>query len=285
MGSLENIYKSASQWGSAATSLLKTMIRSGKAFSPGDEKSRIIILGNGPSLRDAIDRHGDNLAAATTMAVNFAANTPDFFRLQPAYYVLADGHFFNSHSADPNVALLWESLRSIDWEMTLFVPLSQRKFLSTLPTLQTNITVKYYNLTPLEGKESIIFPLIDKGLGMPRPRNVLIPAIMLAMREGFKRIVLAGADHSWSKSLWVDDKNRVISVQPHFYADNDKERQRVENEYVGYHLHDIYNSLAIAFGSYHLIQRYATARDVSIVNATPGSFIDAFPRVELNAEL
>ncbi len=48
------------------------------------------------------------------------------------------------------------------------------------------------------------------------PRNVLIPAIMSAMREGFRRIVLIGADHNWARTLWVTDRNKVVSVQPHF---------------------------------------------------------------------
>lgn len=285
MGHLESFYTEAGELGKSGISYLKTLLLSGKAFRPGTPKGRIIILGNGPSLRRAIDECGATLERETTMAVNFAANTPDFFRLRPAYYVLADGHFFNGMATDPNVACLWEALRSVDWQMTLFVPASQKERLASLGSLPLNITVKYYNLTPVEGKDSLIFPLIDKGAGMPRPRNVMIPAVMLAIREGFRRIVLAGADHSWSKTLWVDDRNRVISVQPHFYADNDKERLRVENEYAGYHLHDIFNSLAIAFGSYHVIARYACSRGIQIVNATPGSFIDAFGRVDLKTEL
>ena len=63
---------------------------------------------------------------------------------------------------------------------------------------------------------------------MPRPRNVLVPSLMTAIREGYSRIVLTGRMPSWSKSLWVTDNNRVVTVQPHFYEDNEKERDRVE---------------------------------------------------------
>ena len=116
---------------------------------------------------------------------------------------------------------------------------------------------------------------------MPRPRNVLIASIMVALREGYRRIDLVGADHTWSRDIWVDDRNRVISVQKHFYEDNAKEFERVAQEYAGYHLHDILNSLTIAFRSYHQIAAYAASIGADIRNCTPGSFIDAFPRHEL----
>ncbi|MDE6243997.1 MAG: hypothetical protein K2M14_08330, partial [Muribaculaceae bacterium] len=110
---------------------------------------------------------------------------------------------------------------------------------------------------------------------------VLIPSIMIGIRLGFRQIILCGADHTWSRTLGVDDENRVISVQPHFYKDSASEQKRVNTEYEGYHLHDILKSLYIAFRSYHEIAAYASRRGVSIHNATPGSMIDAFPRCSL----
>ena len=103
---------------------------------------------------------------------------------------------------------------------------------------------------------------------------------MTAIRAGYKKIFLVGADHTWSQSLWVDDKNRVVSVQPHFYKDNKEEEERVAAEYAGYHLHDILNSLRIAFRSYFSIADFAARKGVKIYNATPGSFIDAVPRCD-----
>lgn len=278
MAILDNISKTLSLITSSAASLLKTAIMSGKASPAGKPKTeRIVILGNGPSLRETIDSHAVFLKANTLMAVNFFANSPEFTLLKPAYYVLADGHFFKGASSDPNVARLWDNISATSWQMTLFIPNPQKEWLARLPKLPENISLKFYNLTPAEGYPTVIYPLFDNGTAMPRPRNVLIPSIMLAMREGFKDIILVGADHSWSKTLWVDEQNRVISVQPHFYKDNEKERERVESEYAGYHLHDILNSLTIAFRSYFVIAAYANARGVTIRNATPGSFIDAFP--------
>ncbi|MDE6273267.1 MAG: hypothetical protein K2M31_09725 [Muribaculaceae bacterium] len=249
----------------------------------------LIIMGNGPSLRSFLDYAGaegeEALKGFDLEAVNFAALTPEFFLLRPNLYVLADPHFFTLPSTDGKVNRLWENLARCDWPMTLWIPATlnfpaagsegRRDILAELPA---NISVRRMNLTPVEGRGPLANLLIDSGLGMPRPRNVLIPAIMTAIRSGYKKVFLVGADHSWSRTLWVDDENNVVSVQPHFYKDDEAEKERVRAEYAGYHLHDILNSLTVAFRSYFDIRRIAERQGVEIINATPESFIDAFPR-------
>lgn len=277
----EKIYNGSVAALNSAATLLKVALLSKKPFpkQKASPSETLLILGNGPSLRKAIDSNADILCRHPLMAVNFAANAEDFRKLRPRYYILADSHFFTLPSQDANVEKLWDNLGAVDWNMTLLLP---AKYKRRIPSLPDCIDIGYYNLTPAEGFDSLSHTLYDKGLAMPRPRNVMIPAIMSGIRLGYKKIAILGADHTWSQSLWVDDKNRVVSVQPHFYKDNEKELSRVALEYAGYHIHDIYNSLAIAFRSYHHIGKYAAKRHVQILNATPGSFIDAFPRIDLS---
>lgn len=259
----------------------KALLKSGipSPASQRSEEEEIVVMGNGPSLRKTIEEHLPYLMARHRMAVNFAANAPEFFSLRPDFYILADPHFFTGNEKDANVAKLWNHLSAIDWDMTLFLPLRYKgHWREMVKMLPSNVKIKKFNLTPSDGRGWIIDKLTDWGLVMPRPRNVLIPAIMMAIREGFKKIEIVGADHSWLQSLWVDDKNRVVSVQPHFYKDNDKELDRVAQEYAGYHLHDILGSMTIAFKAYFDIEAYAHKKGVAIINATPGSYIDAFRR-------
>lgn len=278
MGKMKNIFDSLASFG-------KVMLLSRRPSAAGGLKDeRLIIMGNGPSLRETIANHIDKLSNSKTLAVNFAANADTYRELRPCLYVLADPHFFqvdeDGKSKDPNVVRLWTNISDTSWPMTLYVPCK-----SILPRMipdNQNITVKRYNLTPGEGMSVAVHWLYRKGLAMPRPRNVLIASIMIALREGYRDIDIVGADHTWSRDLWVDDKNRVISVQKHFYDDNEKEFERVAREYAGYHLHDILNSLTIAFRSYHQIADYAGSIGAKITNSTPGSFIDAFPRSRLD---
>lgn len=281
MKTIDKIQKGMGQLGATLASLVKIPLMSRRPSPRSrDEKDTIIVMGNGPSLRDAMTDHRDVLMAYPRLAVNLSALAPEFRELRPDYYILADIAFFLKEKTG-KVPALWEALASVDWPMTLFLPATARK-MPEVRRLPANITVKYYNLTPAEGWRWLMHPVYDLGLAMPRPRNVLIPSIMSSMREGFRRIVLIGADHNWSKTLWVTDRNCVVSVQPHFYKDDDKELRRAEEIFRNVRLHEVYENYAIAFRSYFNVKAYAERRGVEILNATPGSFIDAFPRISLD---
>ena len=194
----------------------------------------VIIMGNGPSLNDTMAQHSDVLMKTPTLAVNFAANVPQFQELKPRYYVLADPHFFVA-SQDVNVAKLRENLASVDWEMTLFVPFEAKKY--GFAVNNTNIEIEYFNFLAVEGFEWLENWAYSSGRGMPRPRNVLIPSIMVAMKLGFGNIYITGADHSWTKTLSVNERNEVVSIQPHFYKEDENEEKRVRVDYLKYPLH------------------------------------------------
>lgn len=278
---LEKIQRGTSLTTASLASLAKVVLMSRKP-SPRckDRKDTIIIMGNGPSLRDAIENDLDILMSYPRMAVNLSALAPEFHTLKPQYYILADIAFFLKEKTG-KVPALWEALSKVDWDMTLFLPATARG-MEEVGRLPDNVTVKYYNLTPAEGYRWLMRLLYDSGAAMPRPRNVLIPSIMCAMREGFRRIVLIGADHNWSRTLWVTERNRVVSVQPHFYKDDDKELRRAEEIFKNVRIHEVYENYAIAFRSYHNLKAYTDRRGIEIINATPGSFIDAFKRCDLS---
>jgi hypothetical protein len=245
-----------------------------------DASKSLIILGNGPSLRTNIDNDADLLAANHTLAVNFAANTPEFFTLRPRFYVLADPHFFLNRT-DANVSRLLTALNRVDWAMTLFVP-STVGSLSDIIT-NSNISVERFPFIAAEGFRSFEHYAFSKALAMPRPRNVLIPSIMIGAWLGYRNIFLLGADHSWLQTLSVTDDNRVVSIQPHFYKEDEGEQRRVIANYMGIKLHEVLESMYIAFKSYHVIADWAMTQGVNIYNSTPGSMIDAFPRKPITA--
>ncbi len=266
----------------SAVSVVKLALQSRPAKFPapsGRNDKEVIVMGNGPSLRQTIDRLvGCTSDKPDLMAVNFAANTPEFFQLRPRWYVMADPHFF-SDSGDENVTKLHKNLASVDWEMTLFVPRGCRK---TLPGwIRKAVEVSEFNFVGIEGARWLKHKAFASGLGMPRPRNVLIPSIMIATWLGYKDIYIAGADHSWMQTLAVNDRNEVISIQPHFYKDNKAELDRGATVYRNVRLHQVVESFAVAFRSYWEIRDYADSRGVNIYNSTPGSFIDAFERRDL----
>ena len=239
----------------------------------------LVVLGNGPSLRGLIDSGQLSAPGIDLLAVNFMANTEEFFSLRPAYYVIADPHFFQGAS-DANVGRLLHNLATrVSWPMTLFVPATEA---SRVAIANNNISVCPYNCVGIEGFGWLCRAAYRSHRGMPRPRNVLIPSLMLALWMGYKMIFVAGADHSWTRTLEVNEHNEVVSVQPHFYADNDHEKSRITSVYKGVRLHEIIHSFYVAFKAYFEIEAYAQSIGAHIINITPGSFIDAFRRADPN---
>lgn len=269
--------------GASLKSLVKIAVESRgrtRVKAPEAPTLPLVVMGNGPSLNDTIADCRRQLEALPLLAVNFAALSPEFWQLRPSYYVLADPVFF-APAAEGNVGKLRDAFARIDWPVTLFVPVRSKAAAHRLTAGNANITVAGFNPVGVEGFELLEEKAFDLGLGMPRPRNVLIPSLMIAISLGFKTIYVAGADHSWMKTLDVTDDNTVVSVQPHFYAESKEEKARVTSVYKDVRLHEVVYSFYVAFKSYFTIERYARRRGVSIYNVTPGSFIDAFQRCNL----
>ncbi|MDE6526840.1 MAG: hypothetical protein K2L75_06250 [Muribaculaceae bacterium] len=243
----------------------------------GIHHDTVIVMGNGPSLADVIENKLDILKKHDTIAVNFAALSDALFDIKPGYYVLAAPHFCSTGMPGDNLDLLQKAFDRIDWLMTLFVP----NGVDASRYKRPGITIRKFNAVGIEGPTGFTHAAFCRGLGMPRPRNVLIPAIMLAIAEGYKRIIIVGADHSWMKTISVTDENEVVSIQPHFYTETNSETERIRHDYRSRKLHDVVESFAVAFRSYHEIASYARALGIEIFNATPGSFIDAFERCRL----
>ncbi len=273
------ITNSLSLFGATIKSLIKAGITGrGEKIIPHHDDRQLVILGNGPSLSKNLKEDMTILKETDTMAVNFAANAPAYTELEPKYYVLADPHFFNA-TEDANVVLLMNNLARTTWHMTLFVPAG-----ANLPSsILSNgyVSVIRFAMTGFESFSALENIAFSHGWGMPRPRNVLIPSIMLGLRLGYKDIYIIGADHTWTTTLSVDEENHVVSVQPHFYSDDEEEKKRVTSTYRNVKLHEILESFSIAFKSYHRIKKYADHIGAHIYNSTPGSFIDAFERKQL----
>lgn len=264
---------------------LKTAVRLGLKSRPngrlqnGTSGQSIVILGNGPSLSETLRDYKAEIGAMPAMAVNFSANTPEFKELKPRYYILMDPLFFTGEK-EGALGNLWNNLETVDWDMTLLVPARFTKSVRANIS-NSHIKVKGINALAAEGWKWFRNMIYNLRLGMPRPRNVLIPAIVSAVWMGYEKIYLVGADHSWLEGLDVTDKNEVVSIQKHYYQDSDKELSRVAQVYKDIRLHQVLESMVIAFRAYHSIRQWADSKKIEIINATPHSMIDAFERGSL----
>ncbi len=279
MSGLERVYATMAEVGNTLLSLCRVALLSKKTGSlPRSAFNKdLVVLGNGPSLRSLLSEHASFLNGKDLLMVNFSAVSEDFTLFRPKYYLLMDPAFFEDEATRRE--LFVPMIAKTDWEMHLFVPVSARKEAEWQEMVSESpyIRVHWFNATPVEGIDAFRHSCYRKGAGMPRPRNVLVACLMVALQLPYQRIYLAGADHSWMKEIWVDDNNVVNEDRAHFY-DEDSTRRVVSP----HRLHELLDSMAVAFRSYHEVEDYSKAIGKKIINITRGSYIDAFERMSIH---
>ncbi len=279
---LENI-------GNTLLSLLRIALLSKpfKQIKDIKKSSSIVILTNGPSLNQSITSHWSFLDGKELLCVNFFPNTMYYEQLKPSYYVVSAPELWIDHAKPPYPQLSQELFENIaqktSWSLYLFIPYAAKKYKTWQKkvALNSNIRIRYFNPTPVDGFKWFCQWAYSCQLGMPRPHNVLIPSLLLSIKLGFKQIFILGADHSWLKEITVDDNNQVLVNQKHFY-DEDVSKPQPMNKLKGTRkLHEVLIKFVYAFKGYHDIEYFARKKGVIIYNATPVSFIDAFERISL----
>lgn len=274
----------------SVVSLVRIWLMSGNSKHFREQKSKsdsIVILGNGPSLKSALEENKSFFACHELLCLNHFAITDYYTEFKPKYYVaIANDLFLDDvmpHFVDASNRLFNAIADKTKWELKFFITKEASKHLRWQKILKRNknIEVIYLNLTPVEGFERFMFHSFNKAKGMPRPHNVMVPAIFTALNLGVQKIFIVGSDHSWLQELHVDENNRTLFFNEHFY---DKEKQKKQFDYGGQYymkLHEILGTMSFAFASYHILKRYADYKNVEIINCTPVSYIDAFKRCNL----
>jgi hypothetical protein len=104
----------------------------------------------------------------------------------------------------------------------------------------------------------------------------------MGLRLPFRKIYLAGADHSWLSEITVTNNNVVLMNQKHFYDQNKSKPVTVWQENLkSAPLYIILYHMYIAFKSYFVLEAYSCRLGKAIVNITPNSYIDAFKKVNI----
>jgi hypothetical protein len=249
------------------------------SFSNPDE---LLILANGPSLNDTVKEAAAFVKGKTLLAVNFCVTSPLFEQLRPELYLIADPLFWIV--PEKRVQLFQTLAEKTTWEMSLFIPARAMKNRLWQPLLAANphIHLYVYNTTPIEGFQRFCNAVYRRGWGVPRPHNVLIPAIAIGLRLPFQKIYLAGADHSWLPEITVTDDNVVLMHQRHFYDRDHSRAETVSQENLhSARLYTILYHMYVAFKAYFVLDAYARSLGKEILNITPGSYIDAFKRMSV----
>ena len=283
-------------------SILRVILLS-RFFLPKIERhaktDKLFILGNGPSLNLFLSEHAQDIASYPKLAVNYFARTVEYTQLKPDYYLIISPEYFRKEQKKGWAADREKTLEIIsektDWSMVLMLPSAAKghQLVDKYFHNHNFISLYFINNTPIDGFKSFRESAYQKNLGIPRPHNVLIPAIWFGIKNSFKEIYLTGSDHSWLRDLWVTQENEVLLSQKHFYDQQTKEQQTDKNKptpQAMYHgtseekrkLHEVLHKFMVSFQSYWVLKAYAESRSVNIYNLTLDSYIDAFEKRSLN---
>lgn len=272
-------------------SLLRILLRF--RFSNALKQHRVsggdlLILGNGPSLGDTLADRPNFTMGPDCMAVNQMVLTGDFEQWKPSSYVLLDIGFFKDATI-PRVReitdqLIAAFLKKTTWPIRLFLPAEGRgsRLHREISAKQPLIKCVFFNRTNVEGLPFFTHWAYRRNLGMPKPQNVLVACLMIGICLGYDRLILVGADHSWLENIRIDENNRLISLEKHFYDPNNKGKPTPKEHpdtLQPLFLHDYLKDLSRTFSSYHDIRRFGEQQFVQILNGSKVSYIDAFDRL------
>ena len=247
-----------------------------KRYIEFKNSSSCCVLGNGPSLKDDFENGKILIENNDIFCVNMFCASPLFTVIRPRFYFLVDVAFFypSNDLHRSQVEALIEAFNRVDWKMYLITSsssLSGSKLLNSITN--PNVELLKLNSTAVDGFGFFRHFAYSHGLGMPRCQTVVNFALCTAINLGYKNVYLYGADHTWTRDLYVDENNTVCYGDRHVY---NKNLTVIKKE--GTFAHQLIQ-FATMFNSHYLIEDYSSSKKTKIWNCSSDSFLDAYERL------
>lgn len=229
----------------------KSIIRKNLLFKNTHIGRRCFILGTGPSLSLLTDDNIEQLSKEITFGVNSLYKSKIASKVIPSYYALMDN-------------LYWEALNGTFSEIA-------NKYCENPPIFITDVRAKgVIDALPRDVSAMYIYSKkyptkkmsaeIDKNIYAAM--NVISYSILSALHMGFREIYLLGCDYNAFCTLG----------KGHCY--DDKSEANDFNYDLAFYLK--YYCITTEF--HYLIAKLAKSMNVTILNLTPNSLLDAYPR-------
>lgn len=232
------------------------------------------VLATGPSLKSAITNGELPSAEVDYFVVNLFCQSDYFQIIKPRFYFIVDGAFFSptDERGQNLVNQLANKLNKVDWEMYLVVSSGAPNDGILKNITNSNVKILKMNSTTIEGYNTFRNMMYKLQLGMPRCQTVTNFALSAGITMKYNKILLYGADHSWTRDLFVDDDNVVCYGDRHVYNTNLTVIKHKRT------MAEILSDFSKMFATHEIIRQYADTENVKIINMTKGSFVDAYDR-------
>jgi hypothetical protein len=249
---------------------------------------KLIVLGNGPSIAIDIEnlKTNDTFKNADALAVNYFCQHKLFIEIQPKYYVLSDGIFFDEQSIiKDKVNSMYESMnKNVSWTMFLYVHYYAWKKIDWKTKITNdNIKIIPFHSRKYSGNEIFKNWIFDKGICNCEYNTVIIQSEYIGLHLGYKELFLYGVDHNFFDSLYIDENNQVCNIISHFY-DAKPILKPITRSYSGketmYTMYEYLKGRTLIFYGHEVMKKYADHCQARIYNCTKNSLIDAYERVK-----
>ena len=233
------------------------------------------VLANGPSLKAALEDNEVMLDNVDIFCVNMFCESEYFWELKPRFYYIVDGAYFSDAPDERNKVLiekLYKALMKVDWDMYLCISSTGANGGVLRKLDNAKIHILLWNTTTFEGFRGLCHTIFRSQMGMPRCQTVANFALVAAINMKYEKVYLYGADHTWTRDLFVDDDNVVCYGDRHVYNTGLTVIKHTRN------MTQILSDFSNMFASHIIIRDYADVENVKIINKTKGSFVDAYNR-------
>lgn len=246
-------------------------------------KNKVKILANGPSLKEVIAQLSNGSFADNDQdycVVNYFVEEDAFTQIKPQYIVLSDSQFFDPTDLrfSERGHLVYQHLKKkVTWKAILFVPFIYKELINWKEELNVNISVVFFHSKRYDGilSRGVGNFFFKKGLTNGQYGTVVLNAIYAMIQIGYKEILLYGVDHNFFENMVINDKNELCMKVQHYYGDELKPFYMGNVKYNTFQFLEFYASL---FKGHFIMNNYAQACDVKILNMTKNSLIDAYDR-------
>jgi hypothetical protein len=249
------------------------------------ENDDVIVLGNGPSLKNDLEIIAEIADQHDFVFVNNFCSSPYYEIFKPNKYVFLDGYFFSENAHPDWIKQREETFKVINerttWRMQIFLPMGADKTILEKIIVNPNVEIINVKVHPVFLKKygKLTRVLFDSGFFGPAQNNVLIYAVYFILFAGYKNLKIFGSDFSIYKNIEVDKFNRLVMKFEHF---NGVDRFEVlKTGPMKDRSPNMSNMMFSAFRilkQHEIIRQYADDLGVNIYNLSSYSLIDAYER-------
>lgn len=241
----------------------KELLNRNQAFKNKHMGRRCFVIGNGPSLNK---QDLSLLSNEITIVMNLFYKHLIVEKWVPNYYCFADPNLFEVSTHAEN---FYQNLRQKIHSSKFLVPVYAKNFIENQKLLPVDQT--YYAAFRGTLNNGLNYN-IDLTESIPGVQSTSQLAIMWALYMGCSPIYLIGLDHDWLS---------YRAKLPHFYNNptigNGLKAEGVLNKH---YYKDKLQSILWLWKGYETLLKIAASKNISIINATEGGFLDVFERRE-----